>query len=180
MKTKRLAASIRDMAYTALFAAALCVAAPFSLYVGPIPLSFATLVIYIAAGALEWKASALSVVLYVLSGAVGLPVFTGFEGGFQKLVGVTGGFIIGYIPCALAAGLIIDFSRKNLRSYVLGMITGTLLLYTCGTAWFMVQTRSSFAVSFALCVAPFLAGDAVKIILACVAAPQLRKALEKQ
>lgn len=167
------------MALTALFAAVLCAAAPFSIFIGPVPLSLATLMIYLAAGALDWKSGAVSVVLYVLLGMIGLPVFSGFEGGFQKIVGVTGGFIIGYIVCALGTGLVIALFRGKLWAYALGMVIGTILLYTCGTAWFMFQTRTALPASLALCVTPFLPGDAVKIVIACIAAPKLRVALSR-
>ena len=167
------------MVFTALFAAALCAVAPFSIEIGPIPLSFATLVIYIAAGSLNWKFGVLSVTIYVMLGAVGMPVFSNFRGGFQMIVGVTGGFIIGYIPCALATGLISDIFKHKLWAYILGMVIGTVLLYTMGTAWFMLQTGNSLAVSLGMCVTPFLPGDTAKVVLASVVAPNLRKALQK-
>lgn len=170
---------IRDMARAALFAALLCVVAPFSIVVGPIPLSFATLLIYLAAGVLDWRTSALSVVLYVFLGAVGLPVFTNFEGGFHKIAGVTGGYIIGYIPCVMAAGAVLKVFGRKLLPYILGMALGTVLLYTCGTVWFITQTGTPLAASLALCVTPFLPGDAAKIAVACAAAPKLRDALSR-
>ena len=170
--------SIRDMVFTALFAAVLCAIAPFSIAIGPIPLSFATLIIYLAAGSLDWKLGVLSVVLYVMLGAVGVPVFSNFEGGFHKIAGVTGGFIIGYIPCAAATGCLIEIFRRKIWAYILGMVTGTILLYACGTAWFILQTGSSLAVALALCVTPFLLGDAMKIIVACIVAPRLKVAIK--
>ena len=169
--------SVRNMVFTALFAAVLCVVAPFSVLIGPIPLSFATLVIYIASAALGWKCGVMAVVLYVMLGAAGLPVFSNFEGGFQKIAGYTGGFIIGYIPCALAAGLIVDVFRTTRFAYILGMVIGTIVLYTIGTLWFIFVTGSSLAAALSLTVAPFLPGDAAKIIAAFIAAPKLRSAL---
>jgi len=166
------------MILAALFTAIICAVAPFSLAIGPIPLTFATLVIYLVAGVLGWKYGVLSVILYVLMGAIGLPVFTNFEGGFHKIAGVTGGYIIGYIPCVLATGLITEAFKKKLWAYVFGMLIGTILLYTCGTAWFMLQTGSTLAVSLALCVIPFLIGDTLKMLIACFIAPQIRKALK--
>ena len=174
--------SVRNMAFTALFAAILCAVAPFSIFVGPIPLSFATFIIYLAAGTLDFKSSVASVVLYVFIGAVGLPVFTGFEGGFHKIAGVTGGFIMGYILCAAAIGCAnmafgkMNFGKKS-PTYILGMTIGTLLLYTCGTAWFVLQTGTPFLASLMMCVVPFLSGDAVKIAAAAIIAPQLRRAI---
>jgi len=167
------------MVLTALFAAVLCAAAPFSIEIGPIPLTLATLVIYLAAGILGWKRGVIAVLIYVALGAIGLPVFSRFEGGFHKVAGVTGGFIIGYIPCALAAGFFVDIFRGKIWSFVLGMVIGTVLLYTCGTVWFMFQTGSTLVLSLALCVTPFLFGDALKIVLATIIAPQLRKALTR-
>ena len=167
------------MAYTALFAAVLCAVAPFAVSIGPIPLSFATLVIYIAAGTLDWKLSAASTALYVALGSIGIPVFSNFEGGFHKIAGVSGGFIIGYILCALGAGVFIKVFGKKTPVYALGMVTGTILLYTCGMAWFMFQTGNSPAASLAMCVLPFLPGDAAKITVACLTAPKLRSALSE-
>ena len=171
--------STRDMVFTALFTAVLCAVAPFAIAVGPIPLSFATLVIYLAAGTLDWKHSALSVILYVIIGATGVPVFSNFQGGFHRIIGATGGFIIGYIPCAIAIGLIVKSFRKKLPAFALGMVIGTVILYTCGTVWFMILTGNTLVVSLGFCVTPFLPGDALKIILACLVAPQLRTALER-
>ena len=179
MNRKNKAIPIRDMVYTALFTAVLCAIAPFSIAVGPIPLSLATLVIYIAAGTLGWKYGTLAVMLYILLGAAGLPVFTGFQGGFHKIAGVTGGYIIGYIPCALATGFFAEASGNKLRLYASGMVIGTVILYTGGTAWFMFQTGNTPGASLALCVVPFLPGDAIKIAISCIATPQLRNAIGK-
>jgi len=179
MKAKKTMLSVRDMVYTALFTAVICVVAPFSVAIGPIPLTFTTLVVYHAAVTLGWKYGALSVALYVMLGAVGLPVFTNFEGGFNKIAGVTGGYIIGYIPCALVTGFIVDLLKGKRWAYPLGMVIGTLILYTGGTVWFMLQTNNSLVVSLTLCVTPFLIGDTVKIIVTSISAPRLREELSK-
>ena len=165
------------MVYTALFTAVLCALAPFSISIGPIPLSFATLAIYFAAGTLDLKYAAVSVILYIALGAFGLPVFSRFEGGFHKIAGPTGGFIIGYIPLALAVGLSLRLFAQRRLFYILGMVIGTVLLYTCGVAWYMLQLKATLAASLLVCVIPFLAGDAAKIAVAAIAAPQLRQAI---
>ena len=167
------------MVYTALFAAVLCAVAPFAVSIGPIPLSFATLVIYITAGTLDWKYGVIAVALYIALGAVGIPVFSNFEGGFHKVAGVSGGFILGYIPCAFGSGVIATVFRRKIWAYALGMVIGTILLYTCGMVWFMFQTGNPLAASLAMCVLPFLPGDAVKIVVACITAPKLRGALSR-
>ena len=182
MKVRGAAFPIRDMIITAMFTAILCVVAPFSISIGQIPLTLATLIIYLTAGLFGWKYGVISVGLYVLLGAIGIPVFTNFEGGFHKIAGVTGGYIIGYIPCALVIGRINGASgnkRYNSLTYAFGMVIGTALLYTCGTAWFTFQTGGSVATALALCVVPFLIGDTIKIVLACIIAPKLRSALSR-
>ena len=168
------------MVTIALFAAVLCVTSPLSIAVGPIPLSLTTLLIYLAAGSLGWRCGVISVVVYVLLGAAGLPVFSNFEGGFHKIAGLTGGFIIGYIPCALATGWIGGAIQKysgRAWLYILGMFTGTVLLYTCGTVWFILQTGSAPVYALTVCVVPFLPGDAIKITVAGITAPRLRSAI---
>lgn len=173
---------IRNMVFTALFAAVICAAAPFviMLLFSPVPLSLATFVIYIAAASINWKTGTLAVVLYLLIGMIGLPVFSGFTGGVQKLVGPTGGFLIGYIPCALVIGLLVDRFENKKWLYPVSMVLGTAVLYAFGTVWFMVSLKYTLAAALVACVVPFLLGDAVKIVLASVIAPALRKLLKKQ
>ena len=177
MNTGSMSIPIRDMVYAAIYAAVLCVVAPFSINIGPIPISFATLVIYLAAGSLGWKHGLAAVVIYVGLGAIGLPVFTNFEGGFYKIAGMTGGFIVGYIPLALMTGLFADLSKGSRVWHIFGMAIGTILLYACGVAWFMLQSGASFATALMACVIPFLIGDSMKIAISAIIAPQLRSAL---
>jgi len=191
MKTKT-AFSIREMVFTALFTAVMCAIAPVAIPIGPVPITLGLVVVYLAAGTLGPKFGTISVALYVALGAIGLPVFSQYRGGFQMIAGATGGFIIGFILCAFVVGLIIELfrkkieprvSKKSLRMvlmyvfYALGMVIGTVLLYTCGTVWFMFVTGNTLTASLGLTVVPFLFGDALKIILACIAAPQLRAAI---
>ncbi|NLA86376.1 MAG: biotin transporter BioY [Clostridiales bacterium] len=173
---------IRSMVFTALFAAVICAVAPFIILLpfSPVPLSLATFIIYIAASLMNWKTGTLAVALYLLIGMIGLPVFSGFQGGVHKLIGPTGGFLIGYIPCALVIGLLVDRFENRKWLYPAAMVLGTAVLYACGTVWFMVSMKYTLAVALMACVVPFLIGDAVKIILASVIAPILRKALKKQ
>lgn len=170
MKTK-------DMCVVALMTALICVAAPFSIPIGPIPISLATLAVYLAGGVLGWKKGLVAVALYLLIGAVGVPVFSGFSAGLPKLVGVTGGYLIGYLPCAAAIGFGVDRWGSELWVWPVAMVVGTLLCYAVGTAWFMVQTGTGLAGAMASCVIPFLPGDAAKIVVASVLGWELRRKL---
>lgn len=166
---------LRKMIFCALFAAILCVLAPITLPIGPIPLSLATFIIYLAAALLGWRLGAVAVLVYILIGAIGLPVFSGFSGGFQKIAGVTGGYIVGYIPCALLTGFFVQKFKGRVWSYPVGMVIGTILLYTLGTAWFCFQTGTGLLSALLICVVPFILGDAIKIAAVTAIAPGLRK-----
>ncbi len=171
----------RDMTLVAVMAALICVAGPLTVAIGPIPLSLATFAIYLAGAVLGAKRGALAVALYLLIGAVGVPVFSGFSGGFQKLAGVTGGYLVGYLPCAWLTGLgacgADEKSGKGVWRLPAMMALGTATLYAVGTAWFMVQTKTPLGAALGMCVLPFLPGDAVKIAAATLLARPVRKAV---
>lgn len=167
------------LALCALFAALTAVAAQLSIPVGPIPISLATLAVYLAGGVLGAGAGTLSQVVYLLLGAAGLPVFAGFHGGLSTLAGPTGGYLIGYVVCAAIVGAGASrFGRKPLP-LVLSMVVGTLALYALGTAWFCFLTKRGLTESLALCVYPFLLGDAAKIAVSAFLIPQLFRAAER-
>ena len=134
---------IRHLVITALFTAAICVMAPFSVPIGPIPITLETLGVYLAAGLLGAKLGTLSVTLYIILGALGVPVFAGFSGGFHKLAGVTGGYIVGYILCALIAGALMRRLRYRPWAIALALVLGTAVLYAFGTAWYILQTGTA-------------------------------------
>ena len=130
----------------------------------------------------EWlgrKKGTIAVGLYLLIGIIGVPVFSGFSGGFQKLAGVTGGYLVGYLPCAYMSG---EGAEKRERIgwwyHPLMMIAGTALLYLVGTVNFMLHTGNGLGAALALCVVPFLIGDAVKIAAAALLTVPVRKAVK--
>ena len=168
-----------NMVRTAVFAAMLCAAAPLAIHVGPIPLTFATLVIYMAAGVLGKRLACVAVAVYILLGAFGLPVFSGFSGGFGRLFGSTGGYIIGYIPLAYLSGMFVDGDNAAVARGALGMVIGTVVLYAFGTAWFMLQSSVSLVPALSMCVLPFLPGDAAKIVFSALCAPVVRRRVKK-
>ena len=170
---------VKDMTVTALFAAMICVMAPWSFSAGAVPITLATLAIYLASLVLGWKRATAAVVIYILLGAVGVPVFSNLTGGLQKLVGPTGGYIVGYIPLVLIAGLIAD-KLENAWGYVIALLAGTLALYALGTAWFCVSLGKDLGYAMGVCVLPFLPGDALKVALATVIAIKLRPLVKKQ
>ncbi len=169
----------KNLAVTAITAAVLCIFAPISLPVGAVPVSLATFAVCLISAFTPYKQSIVAVIIYILLGAAGLPVFAGFIGGFQQIAGITGGFIIGYIPCALiTSGLIGKFANKR-HIYPLSMALGVFACYALGTVWYSLQTNTGIAGSIAVCVIPFIAGDIIKISAASVMGIILRKRLKK-
>lgn len=170
----------RDMVTTALMAALLCVLAPNVIPLAPIPLSLATFAVYLAAAVLGAKRGTAVVALYLLIGLIGVPVFSGYTGGFQKLFGPTGGYLIGYLLCAWITGLgVKPGETASMRKWPLPvmMALGTIALYALGTVWFLIQSGNALWPSLTMCVLPFLPGDAAKIAAASLLAWPLRKAL---
>lgn len=167
----------RDMTMTAVSAALLCILGPLSIAIGPIPLSLATFGVYLAGALLGPKKGTLAVGLYLLIGIAGVPVFSGFSGGFQKLAGVTGGYLAGYLPCAFLTGLGALWQEKHFAVLPAMMTAGTAVLYLIGTLWFMAQTGNGLGPALSLCVVPFLPGDAMKIAAASLISVPVKKTL---
>ena len=172
---------VRDMTLTGAMTALICIAGPLVIPAGPVPLSLATFAVYLAGAVLGKKQGTLAAALYLLIGLIGIPVFSGFSGGFQKLAGVTGGYLAGYLPCAFFSGLGTEKAEKKNRIQILPvmMTAGTAVLYVIGTAWFMLQTGNAPGAALSVCVIPFLPGDAVKIAAATMLAPAIRRAVRR-
>ena len=121
-------------------------------------------------GLLGGKRGTVSVLVYLLLGAVGAPVFAGFRGGFASLIGTTGGYLVGFILLALIIALAQARWGLGQWVFVLSAAVGLLVCYAFGTAWFLiVYTRTgaiTLGVVLAKCVLPFLLPDAVKLALA--------------
>lgn len=145
---------------------------------GLVPLSLATFAVYLAVMVLDWKEAAASMAVYLLLGAVGIPVFSGF-GSLGRLIGPTGGYLIGYLACALTAGLILARTGRRVIPCAAALVLGTVVLYAIGTVWYMVQTGSALGPALAGCVLPFLPGDCLKIALAVPVGGRLRAAAAK-
>ena len=169
------------MALIGLMTAVICVLAPFSLNLpfSPVPISLGTLAIYFVISVLGMKSGTVSVVLYILLGLVGLPVFANFTGGAGKLFGPSGGYIIGYIFMALICGWFTDKWADKAVLRFLGMLLGTAACYLFGTAWLAYQMSLTFPQALMAGVIPFIPADLVKLIIAMLLGYQLRKRLLK-
>lgn len=133
-----------------------------------VPFTLQTFAVFVAAGLLGWKYGTISIVVYILLGAVGIPVFAGFSGGIGAIIGPTGGYIIGFIFTSLIVGLITKFFGKKIYVLIISMILGLAVCYLFGTLWFMFVSQMGFIESLMLCVVPFLIFDACKIVAASI------------
>lgn len=167
------------MTVTALMTAITCILGPMSIPIpiSPVPISLTNLVIYFMAYILGAKLSTVSYLLYLLLGMIGLPVFSGFSGGLGKLAGPTGGYLIGFIFLAAIAGYAVEKFPGKIVLHAIGMVIGTAVCYLFGTVWLSGQLGMSFVAGLGVGVIPYLPGDAVKIILALVLGPQIKKAI---
>ncbi len=171
----------RTLTYIALATAIICVLGPLSLSIpiSPVPISLTIFAIYIAVYSLNMKWAIVSTLLYIFIGLVGLPVFSGFSGGPGKLFGPTGGYIFGYIFVALFTGLFVDKWESKKYMHIIGMVIGVAICYMFGTIWLARVAGMDFNAALAACVIPFIPADIVKMILAVIAGPALRKALRR-
>lgn len=170
---------VRDLVYIALMAAILCVTMPISIPIGPVPISLGNLMIFIMLYIVGMKNATIASLVFVLLGAIGLPVFSGWQGGFGKLAGPTGGYIIGWIPCALVAGYFIDHWAKKVWLCIIGCELGNIVLYVLGTVWLSVSAHMDFGAALAVGVTPFIIEDFAKVCVAVALGPVIRSALVK-
>ena len=159
-----------------LCAAILCIVSPFVIPFGAIPFSLAIMAVMLVSNIFSIKESVIAVLLFILLGAIGIPVFSGFQSGFGVLTGPTGGFILSYIPVSA----IVSLARH--RKLWLRLIVGfgaLTLCYLIGTAHFMVVTgHHGFVSALTVCVAPFALADIIKVILSAYVGGKINQKLE--
>lgn len=171
----------RTLVFCAMFTALTAICSQIAIPLpGDVPLSLATFVVMLSGALLGRFGGAVSMIVYVLLGAVGVPVFAGFRGGLDRVVGPTGGYIIGYIFMALVIGLIVSFLGTRFWASAFAMLTGAVVCYAFGTAWYMISTGSALWPALLACVIPFLPGDAIKIGLAAVCTARLKRFIRTQ
>lgn len=161
--------SIQELCIIGLVTALICVIAPLSIPMPlGVPITLQTFIITLAAMILGAKRSATATLIYILLGAFGLPIFSNFTGGWQTLVGPTGGFILSFPIMAYVIGR---------ASNLLGITIGTTINFICGIAMFCIVTESSLLVGFATCALPFIPIAIIKAVLAYLIGIQVKRRL---
>lgn len=166
-----------DIIFIALFTALISVSAQITIPT-MVPFTLQTLGVFISSALLGCKRGTISVLIYILLGIIGLPVFSGFSSGIGKLLGPTGGYIVGFILTAIIVGLMCDLLGRKLWVLITSMTAGLLLCYLLGTIWFCIFSQTDFLSALTFCIFPFLITDGAKIIIASMLVSRLNKIVE--
>lgn len=186
MQTKtaaRAGVASREIASSALLIALLAVSCMFTVPLGPVPFTLQTAVVILVALLCTPRQSALVVGAYLLMGVIGLPVFSGMTGGPGKLLGPTGGFLVGFLVGAVIASAarraLAQRTSRQLAADILAAALVISLSDILGLAWFMFATQSDAASAFLVSTAPFIIPDCCKAVLAIIVATAVRKGLHR-
>lgn len=169
--------NVYQIVFIGIMSAIICILGPLSFPIGVIPISFTNLAIYFVLYILGMKKGTISYIIYMLIGLAGIPVFSGFSGGPSKLLGPTGGYLIGFMFMSLIAGFFIDKFFDKWYLCIIGMVLGTAVCYVFGTIWLSYQANMSIGAALFAGVIPFIPGDIIKIIIAAYLGPQIRNRL---
>jgi len=171
---------LRWMVLASLMAALTAVGAYIHVPIGPVPIVLSTLFVILSGLLLGSRWGLASMGLYLLVGAIGIPVFAGGKGGFAHFFGPTGGYLFGYLLAAWITGLISERSRSLLILDIFAVLVGSLAIYSLGAPWLKMVTQLSWKKTFMLGLIPFLIGDAIKAAVAIVLARSVRPILKRQ
>ena len=169
----------RDIVCMSVFTAMISICSWISIPAS-IPFTLQTMGVFTTVGLLGGKRGTLTVLTYILLGAIGIPVFAGLTGGVSVLLGTTGGYIIGFLLSALLMWGIEAIMGRNQIVLAFSMVAGLIVCYVFGTAWFMmIYTQHSGVIGLStvlgLCVIPFIIPDLIKIGVALFLINRLKK-----
>ena len=169
---------VRNMALCGLFTAVLAICAWISLPMGDAVITLQTFGIFLTLGLLGGKRGTITVLVYLLLGAIGVPVFSGFRGGLGALLGTTGGYIFGFMSTSVLYWIMTSI-KDTPRIRLIAMVLGLLLCYGCGSWWYLTRYLSSGQLTLGLvllkCVVPYLLPDAIKLALAWILTGKLKR-----
>lgn len=155
----------KDWIQCALMAALLGILSPLAIpLAGGVPISLATGIVMLCGSLLGKKKGTLSVLIYLLLGCIGIPVFANYSGGIGHILGPSGGFLVGYLILAYCVGCF----NQTIRRLIVGMLCGNILLYAFGIVWFMLVSKSNLVAALGWCVIPFIPGDICKMVAVAI------------
>jgi biotin transport system substrate-specific component len=167
-------ASLRMTVYASLMAALIAAGAYMALPIGPVPIVLQNLFVFLSGLLLGPRWGVASIGVYLMAGALGLPVFAGGVGGIGRFAGPTGGYLLGYLPAVYVIGWISKNSKGRVAVDVLAMVCGSIIIYTCGISWLKMLSGMTLGKTLVVGMYPFILGDVVKIAAAIPIARALR------
>jgi biotin transport system substrate-specific component len=171
---------LRWIVLASLMAALTAVGAYIHIPIGPVPIVLSTLFVILSGLLLGSRWGPASMGLYLLVGAIGMPVFAGGKGGLAHFFGPTGGYLFGYVLASWITGFISERSRGLLVLDIFAVLVGSLTIYSLGVPWLKMVTQMSWTKTLIVGVIPFLIGDAIKAAVAVVLARSIRPILKRQ
>ena len=177
--SKSIANKTRDLVYIAICTSLICICSWITIP-GTIPFTLQTFAIFVTLGLLGWKRGLFSILIYIILGIIGLPVFSSFNSGIGVILGPTGGYIIGFLFSSFLYFLLEKFIKNENVKLILGFILSLILCYLIGTIWFYyvygnnIEYMSFYNVMM-ICVIPFIIPDLLKILLAFVVVKNVKR-----
>ena len=167
--------SLKSMTYISVMSVIIAICAWLTIPAA-VPFTMQTFGVFFALLFLGGKKGTAAIALYLILGAIGLPVFSGFSGGTGHLLGATGGYRLGFLITGIIY-IIFEKIGKSVKISVISLILGLLACYAFGTLWFSIYKEDmSFLPALSVCVVPFIVPDLVKLALAVMIAGKIKKA----
>jgi biotin transport system substrate-specific component len=168
------------MVYASLFAALTAVGAYIHIPIGPVPIVLQNLFVLLAGLLLGSRWGFTSMSIYLLVGAIGIPVFAGGKGGIAHFLGPTGGYLIGFAISALMTGYVSERSNGRTAADILAVVMGSMVTYAFGAPWLKLVTGMTWTKAFMVGMVPFLPGDVLKASAAVVLARHIRPMMKQR
>jgi biotin transport system substrate-specific component len=174
-------AALRVAILIALGTALLTLSAKINLPLPYVPMTLQTLVVLVIGAAYGARLGAATIMVYLVEGAIGLPMFAGPVGGLAPLIGPTAGYLFGFVAAAYATGWLSErgWDRSVLRLFV-AMGLGHVIILACGYAWLAFGMKLGLEKAWLVGIAPFVAASLIKNALGALAVPAIRRALERR
>ena len=172
----------KEITYIAILSAVICILSTITFQIGVVPVTLSVFAVLISAVISGAKKSFTAVFIYILIGAFGVPVFSGFKGGIQIISGPTGGYIISYLFMALIVGIVSDkIKENNIKNTVilfLSCVVSLVICYFLGTLQYILITSTGWIQALSTCVYPFVIFDLLKSIFAVILGLKIKKQIK--
>lgn len=171
--------SLKNSVLSSMMAALMAIGAYLHIPIGPVPIVLTNFFVLLSGLLLGSRGGLMSSILYLLVGAIGMPVFYGGRGGLVHLFGPTGGYLFGFVFCAWIVGFLSTRFRSSLTGDIIAVLIGSLAIYCLGIPWLKMMTKISWEKAFLIGMIPFLPGDTLKAAASILLARTVRPILNR-